>query len=147
VYIASDFRYILIPQSFIHNLHRMPSWLFVITSVTPELITSYSELSPCSEATSCSSNPTFYVTQRFITMYTSALHQSLTWARSIQSIPAHLSKTHFNNVHPSMYSSSCQSLSFWPSHQYPTCITLSPICTKCHAHIFLLITPSKGYML
>jgi hypothetical protein len=33
--------------------------------------------------------PTFYGTWRFITVFTRALHWSLSWARSIQSIPPH----------------------------------------------------------
>jgi len=34
--------------------------------------------------------PAFYGTWRFITTFTSACHQSLSWARSIQSMPPHL---------------------------------------------------------
>jgi hypothetical protein len=33
--------------------------------------------------------PAFYGTRRFITMFTRALHWSLSWARSVQSIPSH----------------------------------------------------------
>jgi hypothetical protein len=33
--------------------------------------------------------PTFYGTQRFITVFTRALHWSLSWTKSIQSIPPH----------------------------------------------------------
>jgi hypothetical protein len=33
--------------------------------------------------------PAFYGTRRFITVFTRALHWSLSWARSIQSIPSH----------------------------------------------------------
>jgi hypothetical protein len=33
--------------------------------------------------------PTFYGTRRFLTVFTRALHWSLSWARLIQSIPAH----------------------------------------------------------
>jgi hypothetical protein len=33
--------------------------------------------------------PAFYGTRRFITVFTTALHWSLSWARSIQSIPSH----------------------------------------------------------
>ena len=33
--------------------------------------------------------PAFYGTRRFITAFTSARHLSLSWARSIQSIPLH----------------------------------------------------------
>jgi hypothetical protein len=44
----------------------------------------------------------FYVTRRFITVFTRALHWSLSWARSIQSIPYHpiSLKIHLNIVHP-----------------------------------------------
>jgi hypothetical protein len=44
--------------------------------------------------------PAFYGTRRFNTMFTRALHWSLSWAISIQSIPSYLSKIHFNIVHP-----------------------------------------------
>jgi hypothetical protein len=40
--------------------------------------------------------PAFYGTQRFITMFTRALHRSLSLATSVQSIPSYLSKIHFN---------------------------------------------------
>jgi hypothetical protein len=43
--------------------------------------------------------PAFYATWRFITVFTRALHWSLFWARSIQSIPSYLSQIHFNIVH------------------------------------------------
>jgi hypothetical protein len=33
--------------------------------------------------------PAFYGTRRFITTFTWALHRSLSWARSIQSLPSH----------------------------------------------------------
>jgi hypothetical protein len=33
--------------------------------------------------------PAFYGTRRFITAFTRALHRSLSWARSIQSLPSH----------------------------------------------------------
>jgi hypothetical protein len=44
----------------------------------------------------------------------------------VQSNPSHLSKIHFNIVHPPTPWSSQWSLSFWISHQYPTCIPLLP---------------------
>jgi hypothetical protein len=62
--------------------------------------------------------PAFYGTGRFITVFTRALHWSLSWARSIQSIPSHLSKIHFNIIPPPKSWSSWWSLSFWFSHQY-----------------------------
>jgi hypothetical protein len=70
--------------------------------------------------------PAFYGTRRFITVFTRALHRSLSWARWIQSIPSHLSKIHFNIVHPPTSWSSQWSLSFWLSHHYPLCIPLLP---------------------
>jgi len=48
--------------------------------------------------------PTFYLTRRFITAFTSARHVSLYWDRSIQSIPPHirnLLKIHLNIILPS----------------------------------------------
>jgi hypothetical protein len=50
------------------------------------------ELSPSWEASNCAATqdvPKIYVTRRFITVFTRALHWSISWARSIQSIPAH----------------------------------------------------------
>jgi hypothetical protein len=50
------------------------------------------ELSPSWEAANCAASknfPAFYGTQRFITVFTRALHWSLSWARSIQFIPSH----------------------------------------------------------
>ena len=44
--------------------------------------------------------PAFYGTRRFITAFTSAPHLSLSWARSIQSIPpSHFLKIHINNMY------------------------------------------------
>jgi hypothetical protein len=77
--------------------------------------------------------PAFYGSRRFITVFTRALHWSLSWARSIQS---YLSKIHFTIVHPP--TSSQWSISFWLSHQYPICILRLPIRPTCPAHIILL---------
>jgi hypothetical protein len=44
----------------------------------------------------------------------------------IHTISSYLSKIHFNIVHPPTSWSSQWSLSFWLSHQYPTCIPLLP---------------------
>jgi hypothetical protein len=50
------------------------------------------ELSPSWEAANCAAtqeiNPAFYGTRWFITVFTRALHRSLFWARSIQSLPS-----------------------------------------------------------
>jgi hypothetical protein len=51
------------------------------------------ELSPSWEAANCAATqgiiPAFYGTRRFITVFTRAHHRSLSWPRSIQSIPSH----------------------------------------------------------
>jgi hypothetical protein len=46
--------------------------------------------------------PVFYGTRRFSTVFTRALHWTLSWTRSIQSITSHpiSLKIHFNIVHP-----------------------------------------------
>jgi hypothetical protein len=74
--------------------------------------------------------PTFYGTRRFITVVTRALHWSLSWARSIQSIP---SQIHFNIVHPR---TSCSSLLAFSPISY--CIPLLPIRGTCPTHLILL---------
>jgi len=38
--------------------------------------------------------PAFYETRRFITVFTTARHWSLSWARWIQSTPSHLISIH-----------------------------------------------------
>jgi hypothetical protein len=77
--------------------------------------------------------PTFYGTRRFITVFTRALHWSLSWARSISFF---LPKIHFNIVHPPTSWSSQWSLSTWLPHQYPICIpALPPSCyIPCSSH-------------
>jgi hypothetical protein len=59
--------------------------------------------------------PAFYGTRRFITVPKRALHWSLSWARSIKSMPSYLSKIHFNIVHRSTSWSSQWSVTFWLS--------------------------------
>jgi hypothetical protein len=65
--------------------------------------------------------PAFFGTRRFIAVFTRALHLSLSWARSIQSIPSH--------------PISLRSILILSTHLYPTSISLLPIrevihCTK-----------------
>jgi hypothetical protein len=84
--------------------------------------------------------PAFYGTRRFITVFTRALHWSLSWARSIQYIPSHpisprsilILSTHLHLDLPSGLLRSC----------FPTNILyaflLVPIRATCTAHLILL---------
>jgi hypothetical protein len=81
--------------------------------------------------------PAFYGTRRLIAVFTRALHWSLSWARSMQSIPSHPSKIYFNIIHPPTSWSSQWSLSFWISHQHPTFL-FTPIRAIWPAHLILL---------
>jgi hypothetical protein len=73
--------------------------------------------------------PTFYGTRRFITAFTRSStgpYPEPDRSDPIHTIPSYLSKINFNIVHPLTSWSSQWSLSFWISHQYPTCIPLLP---------------------
>jgi hypothetical protein len=82
--------------------------------------------------------PAFYGTRRFITVFTRALHWSLFWARSIQSIPPHpislrstlILSTHLRLGPPSGL------FSFWLPPEYPMCIPLRPHSSyvPCQSH-------------
>jgi hypothetical protein len=101
------------------------------------------ELSPSWEAASCTSLknfPIFYGTQKFITVFTRALHWSLSWARSIHSIPPHPIPLRFI-----LMLSSYLRLGL-PSDLYPSgfstkilyAFLFSPIRATCPAHLILL---------
>jgi hypothetical protein len=61
----------------VHLLQRPPFWLTPGSRVLPEKLTCLKLLK---------NFPTFYGTRRFITVFTSGCHLSLSWAKSIQSM-------------------------------------------------------------
>jgi hypothetical protein len=62
--------------------------------------------------------PAIWGTRRFITVFTSAFHLSLSWARPIQitPLPIYLSKIHHNIIHTPMSWSSSGLFPFWLPH-------------------------------
>jgi hypothetical protein len=83
--------------------------------------------------------PAFYGTRKFIIAFTSPPPvPNLSQIDPVPTISSYLSKINFNIVHPPTSWSSQWSLSFWISHQYPTCIPLLPIRATCPAHLILL---------
>jgi hypothetical protein len=75
--------WIITVKSFIQNIY------ILLEFRAKFLVYSLMKLSPSWEAANCAATPTFYGTRRFITVFTKALHWSLSWARSIQCIPSH----------------------------------------------------------
>jgi len=76
--------------------------------------------------------PAFHGTRRFITALTCFRHLSLSWARSIQSIPptSHFLKIHFNIILQSTPRSPRWSQSLRFPHQNP--VYASPLPHTCH---------------
>jgi hypothetical protein len=56
--------------------------------------------------------PLFYGTRKFITLFTTAHHLSLYWARSIQSTPSHPISLRFVQYYPPIYAAVFQAVSF-----------------------------------
>jgi hypothetical protein len=70
--------------------------------------------------------PAFYGTQRFITLFTRALHWSLSWATSIQFIPSHPISLRSKYYPPTYVLFFLVVFFLLTSHEYPTCIPLLP---------------------
>jgi hypothetical protein len=70
--------------------------------------------------------PAFYGTRRFSTVFTGALHRSLSWAISIQSIPSQSITLRSILILSTNLRLDLHSGLFWFSHQYPICIPLVP---------------------
>ena len=81
--------------------------------------------------------PTFYGIGSFFAAYTTARHVSLSWARSIQSMPpSHFSKVHFNII----LSSTLDFSKWYPSFRffYQNRICTFSLPSACRAHLILL---------
>ena len=66
--------------------------------------------------------PAFYGILSFVTSFTRACHVSLSWARSIQSMPTfHILNIHCNIIFPFTPRTSKWSRSSWLPHQNPVC--------------------------
>ena len=69
--------------------------------------------------------PVFYETWRFITMFTTACHLTLSWARLIQSMPLHCVSLKCILILPPQWHPSILSGLLWYSHHFPfprTCL-------------------------
>ena len=90
--------------------------------------------------------PAFYGTRKFIDTYTSYGHLSVSWARSIQSMPpSHFLWIHLNIALPSMPGSSKWSLSLRFPHHLP-CIRLPSSLYALHAppiSFFSILSPEQ----
>jgi len=83
--------------------------------------------------------PEFYGAWRGITAFTSAHHLSLSWARSIQSMPpSHSLKLHFNITLPSTPESFKGSYSRRSPYKIPVYTSSAPIRATCLVHLILL---------
>jgi len=77
--------------------------------------------------------------KKFITIFTTAHHLSLSWARSIQSPdPSHVLKIQFTIILPSAPGSSKWSLSLRSHHQNPICTSSLLVRAIYPSHLILL---------
>jgi hypothetical protein len=121
------------------------TWLLQLTSWSWALL----EKQPVEQL--LKNSPTFYGTRRFITVFTRALHCSLTWARGIQSISSHpiylrsilILSTHLllglpSGLFPSRFPTKILHTFLYPSSCYIPC-TCHPTLLH-HYDVIIIIT-------
>ena len=112
--------YTLLTDSLTYSMEQGPSWGVNRFSASQEF-------------------PHTYGNWPFITAFTRARHLSLSWARSIQSVPQiPLTEIHVSINLPSKPGSSKSSFFLKFPHQKPVCTSPLPIRATCHAHLILL---------
>jgi len=125
-------------------IKRFPAFYGILLTYVLTYLPTYSkEQSPTWEAKRFSASqeiPRILWNPKVHCAFTTAHHLSLSWARSIQSIPSHpyLPKIHFNIILPSMPGSSKLSLSLRFSYQNSVYASPLPISATCPAHLILL---------
>ena len=117
--------------------------LITRTAMMIMMIVNSMDQSPSGESNRSSASqkfPAFYGTQRFITALTTARHLSLSWARSIQSMPPHPTSWRSSLILSSYLSLGLPSGIFLSDfhNKTPYASLLSPLHFTCPAHLILL---------